>query len=479
MSSLQRPKKRCSMILKSYILEGGLVLRTILCSTGTSIARGCSSLEDFQKNGSDWDDDTKQLESEILQRMQQYDLGTEKDRVIASAELNSLHRLGLQEDDEVVLLVTDTADGRACAGINARYIESIWPGTTATIKRIEGLQVRDENLLRSKGLLKLLEVSLHYVNDLQRKYANGLGDGIIINPTAGFKGVVPFLVLLGMIFRVPTYYLFEFSNTIIRLPPLPFSFDIQIFRRARRALSLVRAEGAIPEAQFFKLIIGFQEHERPLFESLVEKDGEFVTISPLAFVMSEVEDEGSKPVWLSPQVVEQLNKRQGTDRKRLEEFLVRLSNPLWRASQPHSFSKCELPVFGNSRYMFRAAAFMQADKLYVCRAYHDHDKYETELNNFKKKDVPPLNKFVEWTPSMTEEELDEAEENELATLRENADAIESKHSNQIREFREKHNAQMKALRQELALAKLKKGKRSNKKKKKGRNPLDVNNIKKQ
>lgn len=391
-------------------------MRTILCTVGTSVARECPSLKQLQVQGSNWETDTSALEDEIDQRIRLLDLSTESGRVSASAEIHSLHKIEIRKDDEVILLTTDTADGRACATKLANLIEKTWPGTTVRVKRIEGLQVRDPELLRSKGLVGLLNVTIGYIKDPQRKYSNPNGDSIIINPTAGFKGVVPFLAVLGMLFQVPTVYMFEFANSIVRLPPLPLGFDLKIFRRARRALEMIKKEGAIHEKSFFNQIIAFQEHERAMFESLLERDGELVTLSPLAEVLSDVVQEGQQPLWISPQAIDQLNKRQGTDRMRLEAFLIRLSNPIWRASQPHRFQNCEIPVFGNSRYCFRAAVHNQDNKLYICRIYDDHDKYETELGHFRKKDIEPLQDFQRWEAPMTEEELDEKEQDESTSL---------------------------------------------------------------
>ncbi len=83
--------------------------RTILCTTGTSIAAGCPELGRFQKKASDWDDDISQLNREIADRLTHCSLTTAAGRIAASAELNSLERLRVDEGDEVVVLATDTA----------------------------------------------------------------------------------------------------------------------------------------------------------------------------------------------------------------------------------------------------------------------------------------------------------------------------------------------------------------------------------
>lgn len=389
--------------------------RTILCTVGTSIAGGCPELGRFQKQGSVWADDTVRLQSEITERLRRFDLTTANGRVTASAELNSLHRYGLLEGDEVILLATDTADGRACAHTLSRVIEETWLGSRTKIERIEGLQVRDAERLRRTGLTRLLQTVLTYVEDPQRQY----GGGLVLNPTGGFKGIVPFLTTVGMIFHVPTFYVFEFSDALIRLPPLPISFDLELFLRARPAVASLQKEGVMPEERFYKLIPGFEEGERPYFQSLLEVDGSDATLSPLALTLAEMQESERKAVWLSPQAQEKMESLQGTNRKRLEDVLTRFANPLWRVGQSHSFPSCELPVFGGKKLPFRMAAVFRGGRAYLCRLYRveEHDTYEAEFAKLRLRDYETLDNFIEWKPSVAEGELDAAAQSELEQLR--------------------------------------------------------------
>lgn len=389
-------------------------MSTILCTIGTSIANGCPELSRFQKQGSAWADDYQQLAGEITGRLQRFDLSAAAGRIAASAELNSLHRLKLQEGDEVVLLATDTADGRACGEALSLVLTKHWPGVRVIVERVEGLQVRDAKRLREMGLARLMQVVLRYVEDPQRKY----GGGLVINPTGGFKGVVPFLTVIGMIFRVPTVYVFEFSDTLIHLPPLPINFDLQLFQRARPALAEMRRQQVMPESQFYRLIRGFSPEELPLFQSLLESDdANNATLSPLALTLAELEAAPGTSLWLSPQAREKLATAQGEERKRLEAILTRFSNHLWRDSQVHPFNNCELTVFGNSRLMFRLAAIFRDGRTLVCRLYNQHDEYERGLGGLKLRDFPSFDNFQEWTPPQTLDDLDLEETAELERLR--------------------------------------------------------------
>lgn len=389
--------------------------RTILCTIGTSIAGGTPELIRFQKQGSSWDDDSSQLQREIAERLKRFDLTLPGGRIAASAELNSLQRLNLEPHDEVVLLATDTADGRVCAEMLAKTIQDLWPAVRVVVDRIEGLQVRDEKRLRETGLSRLIQVVLRYVDDPQRKH----GGGLILNPTGGFKGVVPFLIVIGMLFRVPTVYVFEFAETLIYLPPLPISFDLQLFLRARPAMAALRQRhgGVMNEQEFYRLIPGFQEDERPLFQSLLEKDGNDATLSPLADALARHEEAARCAIWLSPEARQVLNALNGETRGRLERILIRLTNTIWRAAHIHQFHLCELPVF--KAFQFRIAARFVGDRAYVCRVHHmsDHRAYENEFETLRLKDFQNFSNFAEWAPPMSEDELDLAEQDELEQLR--------------------------------------------------------------
>jgi putative CRISPR-associated protein (TIGR02619 family) len=409
--------------------------RTILCTTGTSIAAGCPELGRFQKKGSVWDDEILQLNREIADRLSRYDMVTAAGRIAASAELNSLERLHLCEGDEVVLLATDTADGHACAEMLSRTIAQQWCGVRTKVERIEGLQVRDAKRLREVGLTRFLKVVLNYVEDPQRRH----GGGVVFNPTGGFKGVVPFLTVIGMLFRIKTVYIFEFSEALIELPPLPVGFDLQLFRRARPALAALRKEGVLPEERFYKLIPGFIEEERAYFQSLLEVDGADATLSPLAFTLTEMEQSPRKTLWLSPQAQGKLESLRGTDRTRLEEILIRFTNPIWRIGQSHRFPSCELPVFGNGKLPARIAAMFADERVYVCRLFRleEHEAYEAEFAKLRLKDFRNFDAFVEWIPAISEDDMDLAEQSELEELREQVGAFPERIAQETAALREK------------------------------------------
>jgi len=380
-------------------------MRLIICTVGTSIANGCPVLRSYQQRASSWDEAAEDLSAEITAKLTQTDLASTETVRRVSAELNSLQRLGLDKSDRVVLLTTDTADGRCCAEHLRRALSGAFPITedAIAIRRVEGLQVRNAKRLREEGLPNLVRLVMDYRDQWN-------AEQIVLNPTGGFKGVVPFLTVLGMVFRFRTVYVFEFAEELISLPPLPLSFDAGVLERALPALQRIGREGAVPESDYWARIAGFQPHERDLFLAFVERDGQgYVTLSPLIEPFLPQAPE-TKAIYLSGQVTELVEKAEGGDRARLKTLLARVANPLWRSMHYHHFANTDLDVFKPGNVAERAACIFENGEVFVCRLYLSHDDYDATLARLSRRDFD-LSTFSQYVPPPLEECV-EAEQRE-------------------------------------------------------------------
>lgn len=353
--------------------------RTLLCTTGTSIAQGCKALSDFQKRATTWDEDTSELSAEIRQRLRGLDLASEGGRVRASAELNALQRLPVGPGDEVVLLATDTADGRACAEAVKDVLREHFSISNIVIERIEGLQVRDADLLRRVGLANLTRRLVHYLDDPQRRY----GGGCVLCPNGGFKGVVPFLTILGMIYRAPVIYVFEFAETLIKLPPLPIGFATDLFERAMPALRWAAGEGIFDPEAFYRLVPGFSREEQEWFDSFLEvvPDGggkPLAALSPLAEVLTQREGGADAELRISPLAQTELDKLSGPDLKEVRDHLRKLASPLWRSQHRDTKYTNDLDFYPRGHNPWRFAGFAEAGRFHLCW-FSKHDAYERRL----------------------------------------------------------------------------------------------------
>lgn len=380
-------------------------MKTIICTTGTSIAKGCPALRAYQEDASKWEDQAVDLEDQIATRLANYNLSTAQDRIEASAELHSLHRLQIETGDTIVLLATDTVDGRVCAEALARAVRQAFSLEEASVRlhRIPGLQVRDGKRLREEGLVRFAETVISYVENPQYRH----GGEMFLNPTGGFKGVVPFLAAIGMLFRIPTVYVFEHSNTLITLPPLPVQFDLHLYERAATALRHIHDESYVHEQEFFSRIEGYHTHERDLFLSFVERvENQMVTLSPLAFVLLRISEEGARQIHLSPKAAATLQQSSGLSQLALERLLIRLGDPVWRSIHIHSSSgSTDLEVYKPGNTAERAFCIVEGDRVNVCELFTDHDVYERHLSKCQRAHYD-TRQFIPWEPELSNDEVD-------------------------------------------------------------------------
>ena len=379
--------------------------KLVICTTGTSIGTNCGVDRDllFGKILG-WDDVTPQIQQQLDSCLKEKDLHDETIRRALSAELNSLDLLGLNPRDRVVLLVTDTYQGRVCAGAVKTIIIDAYGLTENQVElhRIEGLQVNDAERLRKQGLKNMIKIILdNYLNDANYKFSHD----IIFNPTGGFKGIVPFLTVLGMLYGKKTIYIFEGSNELIELPPLPFSFDLNIYDRVKPALQYIEAEVAVDEHAYLGRIKDYTPEEHELFMAFTEPfDDNTITLSPLAYCLLPQEQEKLQPL-ISNRVAKTLEKCRGYSGDVLRDMILNSTDPLWRQQHFHKWGEStDLTIMKSPRRQERLAGFVQNGEFHVALAYSDHDDYERELSGYKIKDFQNET-FTPWEPDK-EVELD-------------------------------------------------------------------------
>ena len=369
--------------------------RTILCSTGTSIAQGCQALSAFQNRPSDWDEDTTELNDQITQRLSKLDLDLEQGRVRASAELNALHRLGAGGEDEVILFTTDTADGHCCAKAIASVLEKKFRIGGTKIERIEGLQVRDAAKLQRVGLVSLTRRLVHYLDDPQRRY----GGGCVLNTNGGFKGLVPFFAILGMIYRAPVVYVFEFAECLISLPPLPVGFATDLFDRALPAIRWADTVQQFDPEEFYRRIPRLEDGEREWFASFLEVvslDGQNIGgLSPLVQVLSQRESGPTAVLSISRLAQHDIDELTGSELRDVHDHLRKLSSPLWRIQHRDTKYNSDLDFFPKGHNPWRFAGYSTPDGFKLCW-FARHGAYE-RLMAQKDRQKDAFSEFLPFT----------------------------------------------------------------------------------
>jgi hypothetical protein len=115
-----------------------------------------------------------------------------------------------------------------------------------------------------------------------------------LNPTGGFKALVPYTVLLGMLKGIKCDYIFEQSTVLLELPPLPVEFSRSQFETYRGLFEQIERETSITQKVWEQRV---PYTERAWFQSLVESLNGQVTLSGVGFIFL---DEMRSPSTLVP-----------------------------------------------------------------------------------------------------------------------------------------------------------------------------------
>src|SRR5207237_27816 len=142
-------------------------------------------------------------------------------------------------------LVSETEDGRLCGERLVELTRSEL-GSRARSVVIQGMQIRDGQRFRQLGVRNLFD-------QIDRLRKETTEDEIELNATGGFKGMVPYLTLYGIFHDLPVSYIFEQSDTLIRLPRIPLAFDWERLAPAARAVFAL-SQDVLHEREFRALL---------------------------------------------------------------------------------------------------------------------------------------------------------------------------------------------------------------------------------
>ena len=258
----------------------GQTVKIFICTAGTSIATNNNfDIKDIEnKPLSDYDKyeipllALRQQVEEVFSRL---DLLRELDQT--SAEIKSLAKMGLEKGDHVFLLVSDTVDGMVCAEINKEYLIRNW-NCEVSLEKISGLQSSNSKAFSEKGLKNLLDK----VISLLEKYSY---QEVCLNITAGYKSVIPYLTLLGMLYDKPIKYIYEKSNEIITLDKIPLKYDEETILAVEDKLLLIEKDTEI-SLELWKQGIPFEKRKHYSF-LLQESSPGRVTMSAIGLIFYE------------------------------------------------------------------------------------------------------------------------------------------------------------------------------------------------
>lgn len=140
----------------------------------------------------------------------------------------------------VYLLPSGTPDSRFCAEVAKSYINNHAELSNyfkvVDICPVEGINAFEGMQFRDQGVKNLFEIVYELINLLSKQYT------IYLNITGGYKGIVPYSTLQGMLHpsgKVTICYLFESSQEIIKIPSYPIGVDFHLWHRNAVRLKMV------------------------------------------------------------------------------------------------------------------------------------------------------------------------------------------------------------------------------------------------
>ncbi len=283
---------------------------------------------------------------------------------IRSAELNGIvqyykGQMNNAEGDTHYLLPSDTFIGKEACRIVKSYIEKYC--NDVRVMDIKDLQTQDSDIFQ----YALSELTGEIMNIKEGLYQ---GQNMVFNLTGGFKAILGFLQSLGMFYADETIYVFEFSDSLLNIPPLPVKFvpeeylheHSRAFRRLDRGLSVSDEEcDIIPSSLVLSLFgnptlsaygkIVWDNYRRDLYsDSLLDSPSDKILYTD-RFIASVNAENSGKAFY-------EINRR-------LDDLAVYLESN--RENMPKSLDLKKLKVAqGVSTYEFDAWADLSAKRVF-------------------------------------------------------------------------------------------------------------------
>lgn len=156
-----------------------------------------------------------------------------------SAEVQSIYNI-LEKSDgaiKVFLVASDTILSKLAATLVRDWIQKEKGPLVEfsdEVHLVKDLSVFDSNKFLEKGVQNLIETILN-IRD-QENNQNEDASEYLLNISGGYKGVIPILTIMGQIYNIPLFYIYEESNSPIEIQRLPIGFDWDIIEEYVRFL---------------------------------------------------------------------------------------------------------------------------------------------------------------------------------------------------------------------------------------------------
>ncbi len=158
----------------------------------------------------------------------------EKHPYSASAETNSLSRIAEKRGgfragmrNSIIYLVHSGIKGAdVCARVIRDWLDD--QSVKAELVKVDGLDPEKADVFQKTGLMNFIDSVCDIVEDH--------GTNALINATGGFKAQISMATVLGVLYKIPIYYMFEGFDDVVEMPQLPITFDAELMKRSYESI---------------------------------------------------------------------------------------------------------------------------------------------------------------------------------------------------------------------------------------------------
>lgn len=305
----------------------------------------------------------------------------------ASAEIKSLIKLQQAEKDQldVYLLATDTVVSRLAAEIirdvlnNSEGINVIF---NANKDVIIGLQVEDYEAFVKIGSHEFIK----RINDI----AGGYFSDVIFNISGGYKGLIPFMTIMAQVNSCDIVYIYEESETLIKIPKTPIRIDYELIEKYYREISLL--DDAIENYEAVKKANyqGFSELEERGFIEILDS---WAFLSTIGRIFLERYKSQNFVFYCPDDVFEEIQNQNDIKRILTEKF----SNEKLRKNKTEikqELRDARHTVYDDGDNRNRIYYFEENGKIYIYKTFEDEEAAEAFIRTEYDKERIIKNSFM-------------------------------------------------------------------------------------
>jgi putative CRISPR-associated protein (TIGR02619 family) len=150
------------------------------------------------------------------------------------AEFQSINKLEKENKFDsnhciIHLLISETCESKLAADLIDKLIGGSFSKIEINKKIIQGMNINSGNDFENKALNNLYTYFQNVTDKIKKINEDGNNynpySDIMINITGGYKAIIPYMTLLGQLYNIPVYYIYEKSEELLEVPQLPVQFD--------------------------------------------------------------------------------------------------------------------------------------------------------------------------------------------------------------------------------------------------------------